>query len=150
MKAKATPDQHLQSTTYHQDQLFATPITKQSNPTNTLCELSVKVATINNCQQNQRKIAVDGRLPTARYYPHLNRKRRKTMPTNTCQNEAILFFQIASELRRAERECADPAAMAELIDEVDAMRQHSSSALIRGRCSDLLRQHENLKAGPAS
>ncbi|MER9654398.1 hypothetical protein NKJ26_12895 [Mesorhizobium sp. M0152] len=77
-------------------------------------------------------------------------KRRKTMTPNTCQNEAALFFQIASELRRAERECADPAAMAELIDEVDAMRLHSASALIRERCSDLLRRHEYVKAGAAN
>ncbi|MER9950212.1 hypothetical protein [Mesorhizobium sp. M0047] len=79
--AKLSPDQHPRSTTYHQDQLFSTLFTKQSNPANALRELSATAYAINNGQQNQRKIAVDGPWPTACYYHHLNRIAEKNDDT---------------------------------------------------------------------
>lgn len=70
--------------------------------------------------------------------------------TNTeKQNEVSLLFQIASDLRRAQRENADPMEILELLDEVEAFRKNTSSAFIRERCADLLRCHENLKASQA-
>ncbi|AZO36320.1 MAG: hypothetical protein EOS81_29675 [Mesorhizobium sp.] len=70
--------------------------------------------------------------------------------TNTDkQNEVNLFFQIASELRRAERENADPVEMLELLDEVEAYHKNTSSAFIRERCADLLRRHESLNTAAA-
>ncbi|RUV39981.1 MULTISPECIES: hypothetical protein [unclassified Mesorhizobium] len=70
--------------------------------------------------------------------------------TNTNkQNEVNLFFQIASELRRAERENADPVEILELLDEVEAYHKNTSSAFIRERCTDLLRRHESLNTAAA-
>ncbi|MBZ9706117.1 hypothetical protein LB543_05205 [Mesorhizobium sp. ESP7-2] len=63
------------------------------------------------------------------------------------QNEGKTFFQIASELRHAEREGADAIEVALLIDEVDTMLRYSASPMIRERCHALLRQHGVAKAG---
>ncbi|TIX32592.1 MAG: hypothetical protein E5V37_07675 [Mesorhizobium sp.] len=70
--------------------------------------------------------------------------------TNTDkQNEVNLFFQIASELRRAERENAGPMEMLELLDEVECYHKNTASAFIRERCADLLRRHESLNVAGA-
>lgn len=69
--------------------------------------------------------------------------------THTHDNEAALFFQIASELRRAERESADPVQILELLDEVECYHKNTASAFIRERCGDLLRRHESLNAAGA-
>ena len=65
------------------------------------------------------------------------------------QNEVNLFFQIASELRRAERENAGAVEILELLDEIEGYHKNTSSAFIRERCADLLRRHESLNAAAA-
>ncbi|RWH52575.1 MAG: hypothetical protein EOQ81_22920 [Mesorhizobium sp.] len=70
--------------------------------------------------------------------------------TNTeKQTEVNFFFQIASELRRAERENADPVQILELLDEVECYHKNTASASIRERCADLLRRHESLNTAAA-